>query len=85
MTGCGLHVLDALVWLAGPIRQVDAMAFAPKPSPDPRDAVAVLARFASGATGLMATVRASASSGGCTCSAPMVRPKPATRTPCGWV
>ncbi len=61
MTGCGLHVLDALVSLAGPIRQIDAKAFAPKPSPDPRDAVAVLAQFASGATGLMATVRASAS------------------------
>ena len=59
MTGCGLHVLDALVSLAGPIRHIDAKAFAPKPAPDPRDAVAVLAQFASGATGLMATVRAS--------------------------
>jgi predicted dehydrogenase len=59
MTGCGLHVLDALISLAGPIRQVHAKAFAPKPAPDPRDAVAVLAQFASGATGLMATVRAS--------------------------
>jgi predicted dehydrogenase len=61
MTGCGLHVLDALVSLAGPIREIDAKAFAPKPAPDPRDAVAVLAQFTSGATGLMATVRASAS------------------------
>src|SRR4029077_19301824 len=60
MTGCGLHVLDALVSLAGPIRHLDAKAFAPKPVPDPRDAVAVLATFASGATGTMATVRASA-------------------------
>jgi predicted dehydrogenase len=59
MTGCGLHVLDALVSLAGPIRQVDAKAFAPKPAPDPRDAVAVLVEFASGASGQMATVRAS--------------------------
>jgi predicted dehydrogenase len=59
MTGCGLHVLDALVSLAGPVRQVDAKAFAPKPAPDPRDAVAVLVEFASGASGLMATVRAS--------------------------
>jgi predicted dehydrogenase len=59
MTGCGLHVLDALVSLAGPIRQVDAKAFAPKPAPDPRDCVAVLVEFASGASGLMATVRAS--------------------------
>jgi predicted dehydrogenase len=58
MTGCGLHVLDALVSLAGPIRQVHAKSCALKASPDPRDAVAVLMEFASGATGLMATVRA---------------------------
>jgi predicted dehydrogenase len=58
MTGCGLHVLDALVNLAGPIRQVHAKSCAPKPSPDPRDVVAVLVQFASGATGVMATVRA---------------------------
>jgi predicted dehydrogenase len=58
MTGCGLHVLDALVDLAGPIREVHAKSWAPKPPPDPRDAVAVLMAFASGATGLMATVRA---------------------------
>jgi predicted dehydrogenase len=57
MTGCGLHVLDALVNLAGPIRQVHAKGCAAKPPPDPRDAVAVLMEFASGATGLMATVR----------------------------
>jgi len=58
MTGCGLHVLDALVNLAGPIRQVHAKSWAPKAPPDPRDAVAVLIEFASGATGVMATVRA---------------------------
>ena len=58
MTGAGLHVLDAFVNLAGPIRRVDAKAFAPKASPDPRDVVAVLTEFARGATGLMATVRA---------------------------
>jgi predicted dehydrogenase len=58
MTGCGLHALDALVNLAGPIRQVHAKSSARKPSPDPRDAFAVLTEFARGATGLMATVRA---------------------------
>jgi predicted dehydrogenase len=58
MTGAGLHVLDAFVNLAGPVRQVDARWFTQKPPPDPRDSVAVLAEFASGATGLMATVRA---------------------------
>jgi predicted dehydrogenase len=58
MTGCGLHVLDALVNLGGTIRQVHAKSCARKPPPDPRDAVAVLSEFTSGATGLMATVRA---------------------------
>jgi predicted dehydrogenase len=58
MTGAGLHVLDAFVNLGGPLRRVDARIFAAKPPPDPRDALAVLVEFASGATGLMATVRA---------------------------
>ncbi len=58
MTGFGLHVLDALVSLAGPIRRLHAKAHAAKPAPDPRDAVAVLMEFTSGTTGLMATVRA---------------------------
>jgi predicted dehydrogenase len=60
MTGCGLHALDALVHLAGPVRQLHAKSCARKPPPDPRDAVAVLMEFASGATGVMATVRATA-------------------------
>jgi predicted dehydrogenase len=42
MTGCGLHMLDALVGLAGPIREVHAKACVRKAPPDPRDAVAVL-------------------------------------------
>src|SRR5262249_13190329 len=58
MTGAGLHVLDAFVNLAGPVRSVDARLFVQKPPPDPRDVVAVLVAFASGATGLMGTVRA---------------------------
>jgi len=58
MTGAGLHVLDAFVNLAGPIAQVDARVFAQKPPPDPRDAAAALIEFTSGATGVLATVRA---------------------------
>jgi predicted dehydrogenase len=58
MTGAGLHVLDAFVNLAGPIAQVDARVFARKPPPDPRDAAAALLTFRSGASGLLATVRA---------------------------
>ncbi len=58
MTGAGLHVIDALINLAGPIAAVDAKVFAQKPPPDPRDAAAAMVQFASGATGLLATVRA---------------------------
>lgn len=58
LTGAGLHLLDAFVNLAGPITEVDARLFVQKPPPDPRDAAAVLVAFESGATGLLATVRA---------------------------
>jgi predicted dehydrogenase len=58
MTGAGLHILDAFVNLAGPVREVDAKLFRQKPPPDPRDVATVLVEFASGATGTMATVRA---------------------------
>jgi predicted dehydrogenase len=58
MTGAGLHVLDAFVNLAGPIAKVDARVYSQKPPPDPRDAAAALVEFKSGATGLLATVRA---------------------------
>jgi len=58
MTGTGLHLIDAAVNLAGPFKQVDAKVAAFKPPPDPRDAFAILAEFESGATSLMAGVRA---------------------------
>jgi predicted dehydrogenase len=58
MTGAGLHVLDALVNLAGPIARVDAKVFSRKAPPDPRDVAAAMVEFASGATGMLATVRA---------------------------
>jgi predicted dehydrogenase len=58
MTGAGLHLIDAFVNLAGPIVEVDARLNAAKAPPDPRDAATALVRFASGATGTLATVRA---------------------------
>ena len=58
MTGAGLHVLDAFINLAGPIAKVDARVYSQKPPPDPRDAAAALVEFKSGATGLLATIRA---------------------------
>jgi predicted dehydrogenase len=58
MTGAGMHILDAFVNFAGPARYVDARTVSKKAPPDPRDAVAALIEFESGATGVMATVRA---------------------------
>src|SRR5215468_6862769 len=58
MTGAGLHILDAFVNLAGPIAEVDARIFAQKLPPDPRDSIAALVEFETGATGVLATVRA---------------------------
>jgi predicted dehydrogenase len=58
MTGAGLHVLDAFVNLVGPVVNVDARVYSQKPPPDPRDAAVALLKFESGATGLLATVRA---------------------------
>jgi predicted dehydrogenase len=61
LTGTGLHILDAFVNLAGPIAEVDARSFMQKPSPDPRDSIAALVTFDSGATGVLATIRAAPS------------------------
>jgi len=58
MTGAGLHLIDAFVNLAGPIAKVDARVFKQKAPPDPRDSAAALVDFESGATGVLATVRA---------------------------
>jgi predicted dehydrogenase len=58
MTGTGLHILDAFVNLAGPIAEVDARTFTQKPPPDPRDSIAALIEFETGATGVLATMRA---------------------------
>ena len=58
LTGAGLHLIDALVHLGGPIGRVDARLASRKAPPDPRDVAAVLAEFVSGATGQIATVRA---------------------------
>ena len=58
MTGAGLHLIDAFVNLAGPIKSVDARLFARKSAPDPRDVASALVEFENGGTGILATVRA---------------------------
>lgn len=57
MTGTGIHTLDALVRIAGPVRRVRAQLQTLKPDPDPWDSLAVLLEFASGVGGTLAAVR----------------------------
>jgi len=59
MTGAGLHVLDAFINTLGPIRRVQGQLTVRRPPPVPRDVASVLVEFANGASGMMATVRAS--------------------------
>ena len=58
LTGAGLHLIDALVSLGGPIAEVYARLFERKPPPDPRDVIALQVGFAHGGTGQLASVRA---------------------------
>jgi predicted dehydrogenase len=57
MTGTGVHMLDALVALAGPVRRVQALLLSHKPPPDPLDSLSALLEFASGVSGTLAMVR----------------------------
>ena len=58
MTGAGLHVLDTLTSLFGPVRRVRAQLLTRKPEPAPLDSVSAMYEFENGASGLLATVRA---------------------------
>jgi len=57
MTGTGIHMLDALVALAGPVQRVQALLLSHKPLPDPRDSLSALLEFTSGVSGTLAMVR----------------------------
>jgi predicted dehydrogenase len=57
MTGPGLHALDGLIDLAGPVARLAGQIHAPEGSAKPIDAVSLLIRFRSGATGLLGCVR----------------------------
>ncbi len=61
MTGAGIHVLDAFVHLMGPVQSVNAQLVSRNPPPDPTDMLSAMFRFASGATGLFATLRSTPS------------------------
>ena len=57
LTGTGIHVLDAMVRMAGRLRRVQARLLAHKPAPDPYDTLSVLLEFESGISGMLAAVR----------------------------
>jgi predicted dehydrogenase len=58
LTGAGLHVLDAFVSLLGPVRRVYARLNSREQGPPPLDTAMLAVDFVSGATGMLATVRA---------------------------
>jgi predicted dehydrogenase len=58
MTGAALHVLDAFVHLMGPVGRIQTQLVSRRPAPDPLDAVSVLLEFANGASGVLASMRA---------------------------
>jgi len=58
MTGAGLHVLDSMVSMLGAVAKVHARMVVRKPGPAPLDSVTALYEFNSGASGMLATVRA---------------------------
>jgi predicted dehydrogenase len=58
MTGAGLHALDAMISIAGPVKRVQGQLLHRKPPPAPQDTASALLEFDSGVSGLLATVRA---------------------------
>jgi predicted dehydrogenase len=58
LTGAGLHVLDAFVCLLGPVRRVYAQLSSREQGPPPLDTAMLAIDFVNGATGTLATVRA---------------------------
>ena len=57
-TGAGLHALDAMVSVCGPVRRVHAQLLRYREEIPPLDVMSALYEFESGASGLLATVRA---------------------------
>jgi predicted dehydrogenase len=58
MTGAGLHVLDSMISMLGPVAKVHARMLVRKPQPAPLDSVTAMIEFANGVSGMLATVRA---------------------------
>ena len=57
LTATGVHVLDAFIDLAGPVRRVRAERMARDSAAEPVDTLTVLVQFAGGASGVLCGVR----------------------------
>jgi predicted dehydrogenase len=57
MTGTGIHALDAMIRMAGPVHRVQAQLLTHRPAPDPLDTISALLEFRSGVSGMLAAVR----------------------------
>ena len=57
MTGTGIHALDMMIRMAGPVRRVQAQLLTHRAAPDPLDTISALLEFRSGVSGLLAAVR----------------------------
>ena len=59
LTATGIHIVDALVSLVGPVTRVHAPALVRKPAPGPIDSVALMLEFGRGASGVICSARPS--------------------------
>ncbi|HEX5453030.1 MAG TPA: Gfo/Idh/MocA family oxidoreductase, partial [Stellaceae bacterium] len=57
MTSTGIHALDAMVRMAGPVHRVQAMLLSHQPPPDPLDTISALLEFRSGISGALCAIR----------------------------
>jgi predicted dehydrogenase len=57
MTSTGIHALDSMIRLAGPVRRVHAQLLAHQAPPDPLDTISALLEFRSGISGVLSAVR----------------------------
>jgi predicted dehydrogenase len=60
LTATGVHVLDSLIWIAGPARLVAARLTEREPEPAPVDTLSVFLEFQGGASGVLCGVRSTA-------------------------
>ena len=57
MTSTGIHALDSMIRIAGPVRRVQAQLLAHQPPPDPLDTISALLEFRSGISGILSAIR----------------------------